>query len=108
MSRSTHFKEDLELDQLRETEQQLMQREREFSENRKRLAQERIERECTMPPLEEIQARMERKRHEDFASRREVKNERRAQTRSLMMLLLLITATCTLVWWGVKLMQGGS
>jgi hypothetical protein len=107
MSHSTHFKEDLELDQLRETEQQLLQREREFSENRRRLAQERIERECTMPPLEEIQARMERKRHEDIASRREVKNERRAQTRSLMMLLLLITATCTLVWWGIKLMQEG-
>lgn len=106
MSRTTVFKEELELDQLRETEQQLMQREREFSENRKRIAQERIDRENMMPPLDEIQARILRKQHEQIVSRGEIANVRRDQNRSLMMLLLLICATCTLIWWGVKLMQG--
>jgi len=106
MSRTTLFKEDLELDQIRETDQQLAQRQREFSENRKRIAQERIERESMMPPLDEIQARIDRKQHEQIVSRGEVANVRRDQNRSLMMLVLLVAATCTLVWWGVKLMQG--
>jgi hypothetical protein len=107
MSRTTFFKEELELDELRETEQQLLRREREFSENQKRIAQERIERESMMPPLEEIQVRKERKKHDMIVSRGEVTNLRRDQNRSLMMLLLLITATCTLIWWGMRLMQGG-
>ena len=107
MSRTTMFNEELELDRIRETEQQLLQREREFSESRKRIAQERIERESTMPPLDEIQVRIQRKQHEQVVSRGEVANVRRDQNRSLLLLLLLITATCTLVWWGVKLMQNG-
>ena len=107
MSRPTVFKEDLELDQIRETEQQLLQREKEFAENQKRIARERIERECTMPPLDEIQLREKRKQHEQIVSRGEVANVRRDQTRSLMLLLLLIAATGTLIWWGLRLMQGG-
>jgi hypothetical protein len=107
MNRPTLFKEELELDQIRETEQQLLQREREFAENRKRIAHERIERESTMPPLDEIQARERRRHHEQIVSRGEVANVRRDQSRSLLLLLLLITATCTLIWWGIRLMQGG-
>jgi hypothetical protein len=107
MSRPTVFKEELELDQLRETEQQLRQREKEFSENRKRIAQERIERESMMPPLDEIQVRMQMKQHEQIASRGEIANVRRDQNQGLMLLVLLITATCTLIWWGIRLMQGG-
>lgn len=106
MSRPTVFQEELELDQIREAEQQLLQREREFAENKKKIAWERTERENMMPPLDEIQARIQRKHHEQIVSRGEVANVRRDQNRSLMMLLLLITATCTLVWWGLKLMQG--
>lgn len=105
MSRTTLFKEDLELDQIRETEQQLLQRQRKFDEDRKRIARERIERENTMPPLDEIQARIERKKHDMIVSRGEIANVRRDQNRSLLMLILLVTATCTLIWWGVKLMQ---
>jgi hypothetical protein len=107
MSRGNLFKEDLELDQIREAEQNLLKREREIAENEKRIARERIERESTMPPLDEIQNRQKRKQFEQTVSRGEVSNVRRDQTRSLMMLFLLIAATCSLVWWGVKLMQGG-
>jgi hypothetical protein len=107
MNRPALFKEDLELDQLRETEQQLMQREKEFAENRKRIARERVERESTMPPLDEIQVREKRRHHEQIVSRGEIANIRRDQNRSLLMLLLLVTATCTLIWWGLRLMQGG-
>lgn len=107
MSRSAHYSDEMSLDQLRERELELERRRMEFEENHRRLTEERIERETTIPPLEEIQARIERKRHEELASRREVKNERRAQNRSLMMLFLLVAATFTLVWWGMKLMRGG-
>ncbi len=105
-SRNTVFKEELELDQIRETEQQLVQREKEFAENQRRIARERVERECTMPPLDEIHMRERRKHHEQIVSRGEVANVRRDQSRSLLLLFLLIAATCTLVWWGLRLMQG--
>lgn len=106
MSRSTLFKEDLELSEIRETEQQLRQREKEFSEIPKRLALEIKERESTMPPLAEVMERAARKRHEQIVSRGEVSNILRDQSRSTMLLLMLIAATAALVWWGLKLMQG--
>ena len=107
MSRSHISKEELELDQIRAAEQELRQREMEFSENRNRIARERIERESMMPPLDEIRTREERKHHEQIVSRGEVANVRRDQNRSLMMLFLLVAATCSLIWWGITLMQGG-
>jgi len=107
MSRPKYFKEELELEQLRATEQELLRREKESAKIRKQLARDRSEQERTMPPLEEVQARARRIQHEINVSRGEVVNLLRAQNRSLLLLLLLVTATCSLVWWGVKLMQGG-
>ncbi|MEO7101030.1 MAG: hypothetical protein ABI162_16860 [Luteolibacter sp.] len=106
MSRSTLFREDLELDQIRETEEQLRLKEKEFAEIPKRLAQEIKDRECTMPPLAEIMERKLRRQHEQIVSRGEVSNIQRVQTRSTLLLMLLLTATASLVWWGLKLMQG--
>ena len=107
MKTPTLFKEELELDQIRETQQQLIQRQREFDENRKRIEIERKERENMMPPFQEVQERIQRKIHEQSATRGEIQNELRIQKRSFFMMLLLATATATLVWWGMKLMQGG-
>ena len=106
MSRSKVLKEDLELSKIRESQQQLRLREKEAAEIPKRLAAEIKERECTMPPLAEIMERAARKRHEQTVSRGEVSNILRDQSRSTMLLLLLITATAALIWWGMKLMQG--
>lgn len=106
MSRNIPSQEQLELEKIRETELQLIERERASNEYRKRIAEERKDRECMMPPLEEIQVRLERKKHELCVTRGEVANELRTQNRSLLMLMLLVTATCSLVWWGMKLMQG--
>ncbi|MES2439447.1 MAG: hypothetical protein V4584_10290 [Verrucomicrobiota bacterium] len=106
MSRSAPLKEDLELSQMREAEQQLLLRQKEFAEIPKRLAQELKERECTMPPLAEIEERRRRKEHDQIVSRGEVANILRDQSRSFMLLVLLLTATGSLIWWGVKLMQG--
>ncbi len=107
MSRSRFFKEDLELDEIRAAEEHLLQREKAFAENQSRIAHDLIEQERTIPPLDEIHARTKRKQHELIVSRGEVANVRRDQARSLLMLILLVTTTCTLIWWGFKLMQGG-
>lgn len=107
MSRATPLKEDLELDQIREREEELTRLKREFEENHRRLAEERSERERTMPPLEEIQARQARIRYEQSVTRGEFANVRRDQNRSLVLLLLLLAATGTLIWWGLRVMQGG-
>jgi len=106
MPRSKPLKEDQELDELRETEQQLLLRQKEFAEIPKRLAAELKERETTMPPLAEIEERRRRIEHDQIVSRGEVTNILRDQSRSFMLLVLLLAATASLIWWGVKLMQG--
>lgn len=106
MSRSTVFKEDLQLDELRVAEEQLRLKEKEYAEIPKRLAQELKERECTMPPLAEIQERKLRRAHEETVSRGEITNIQRVQAKSMTLLVLLLAATASLVWWGMKLMQG--
>lgn len=107
MNQGMLFKEDLELTQLLESEGELARRQREIDEARRRIAEERAEQERTIPPLEEIQVRIQRRKHEEIVSRGEITNIRRDQNRSLMMLALLIAATAALVWWGLRLMQGG-
>jgi hypothetical protein len=105
MNRTPQFREELELDQLLATEQELRQRELEYAKNRQRIEQERIEQERTIPPLDEIEIRLKRKRQEEIVSRGEVTNIRRDQSRSLMLLLLLLLATATMIWWGFELMK---
>ncbi|RYD18582.1 MAG: hypothetical protein EOP88_22095 [Verrucomicrobiaceae bacterium] len=100
------LKEDLELNALREKEQQLLLQQKEFAEIPKKLALELRERETTMPPLQEIEERKRRLAHEEMVSRGEVANILRDQNRSLMLLVLLLAATGSLIWWGIKLMQG--
>ena len=106
-SRPQQFKEELELTQLLATEQELAEREREFAKNQERIQREHIERERTMPPLDEIQMRERRKQHEEIVSRGEVANVRRVQSRSLMLFMLLVLTTAALIWWGLQLMEQG-
>lgn len=106
MSQSLFFKEEQELSQLRETEQALLLRQKEYAEIPRKLAMELRERESTMPPLPEIEDRRRRREHENTVSRGEAKNILRGQNRSIMLLFLLVTATSALVWWGHRLMQG--
>ncbi len=106
MSRGALLKEDVELNQLREAEQQLLLLQKECAEIPRKLALELKERECTMPPLPEIEERPRQRQHEDIVSRGQVTNILRDQSRSFLLLLLLLTATGSLIWWGVKLMQG--
>ena len=106
MSRPPLLKEELELDALRETEQQLLLRQQEYAEIPRKLAQELKERECTMPPLAEIEDRRRRIEHDQIVSRGQVSNILRDQGRSVLLLVLLLAATGSLILWGLKLMQG--
>lgn len=106
MSRNFPLKEDLELRQLRQQDQELLRRQRECAAIPKKLAQELKDRECTMPPLAEIADRTRLKEHDLIVSRGEVANILRDQTRSMLLIVLLLTATGSLVWWGIKLMHG--
>lgn len=106
MSRRHLSKEELELNLLREREELLRQREKESAANRERIVKERSERERTMPPLPEVEERARRIQHEQWVSRGEIVNIQRAQNRSLLLIFLLIAATCSLVWWGMQLMRG--
>jgi hypothetical protein len=105
MSR-TLLKEDLELNELRQVEQRLLQLQKECAEIPKKLAQEQMDRACTMPPLADIADRIRMKEHGELVSRAAATNIQRDQRRSLMLMSLLLTATGTLIWWGIKLMQG--
>ncbi|MEO8617566.1 MAG: hypothetical protein ABI600_20720 [Luteolibacter sp.] len=106
MSRSTVFQEDLQLHEMRQAEQKLRLLEKECAEIPKRLAQELKDRECTMPPLAEIRDRELRREHEQQVSRGEITNIQRIQAKSMTLLILLLAATGSLIWWGVRLMQG--
>ena len=107
MSRSALSKDDLELDLLRETELELTRLQQEIADIPRRLAEEKKEWENTMPPLAEIEERRRRREYDQqLISRKEFSNVLRDQNRSVMLLLLLITATGTMIWWGMKLMHG--
>jgi len=107
MSRKKPFQEELELDEVLARQQELRRRLQEFERNQKEIERSRAERECTIPPLDEIFEREKRRQHEMLASRGEIINVRRDQNHGILLLLLLITATGSLVWWGLQLMQGG-
>lgn len=64
------------------------------------------EREETLPPPEDL-AERERQRHfEEQATRGEIRNERRTQGRSLLLMFLLLTATAAVISWIVRLAHG--
>jgi hypothetical protein len=106
MSRRVTLKEDLELDELIQREQELVRLQNEYAKLPQKLAQEERDRQNTMPPLEEIEERKRRKNHENTISRGEATNIMRDQSRSVLLLIALLAAIGSLVWWGVKLMQG--
>jgi prefoldin subunit 5 len=106
MKRDKLFKEELELDEVAARQKELEDRIREFERNRREIERNRAERECTIPPLDEICEREKWRQHEQLVSRGEVANVRRDQNQGLVLLVLLFAATAALVWWGLTLMQG--
>ena len=107
MSREQPFREELELDEVLARQQELQKRLLEYERNRKEMERNRAERESTIPPLDEIHEREKWRRHAELVSRGETANVRRDQNHGLLLVLLLLAATGSLVWWGLSLMQGG-
>jgi prefoldin subunit 5 len=107
MKRTKLFKEEFELDELLEKQQELQNRMREFERNQREIERTRAERESMIPPLEEIEERIKWRAHEQLVSRGEVANVRRDQNHGILLLVLLIAATCSLIWWGLQLMRAG-
>ncbi|MES2996282.1 MAG: hypothetical protein V4733_05665 [Verrucomicrobiota bacterium] len=95
-----------DLDDLDQAQLALFEREKEIEQTRARIVAERIERDSMIPPMEEIKLREKMREHEYLVSRGEVTNVLRAQNRSLLLLVLLVTASCTMIWWGITILRG--
>lgn len=100
------FEEDEELVAIREKERKLEEAHREFVKLPAKLAQEKKERDCTMPPMAEIKERQEINRFEQSLSRGQIENVLRTQRHSLVMMMLLATATLLMLFWAYKIMIG--
>jgi hypothetical protein len=99
------FKEDIQIDLIREKQQELQRLEKEYARHRLQIALQRQEEERTIPPLDDMDVRTGRRKYENLAvSRGALSNEKREYQRSMMLLMLLMAATASLVWWGITLM----
>ncbi|MFT3991460.1 MAG: hypothetical protein QM680_08610 [Luteolibacter sp.] len=106
MSHTALFKEDAELQELLKEQALLEAQAREIADRPRRIEMEKRERESTIPPLTDIDERARQKKYEEIVTRREVVNVRRDQGRSVMLLCMLLMATASLIWWGLRLMEG--
>lgn len=66
---------------------------------------EMIEQESTMPPPEDLEDRKRVRDFEEKAARGQIRNERRTQGRSLLLMFLLLAATAAMVAWVITLTQ---
>lgn len=106
MSRSAEIPHDPELAALAARERELLQRIAETAAEPERLRREAEERAATLPPPDDLADRRRRIDFENKASRGQIRNERRAQGRSLMLTIFLLAAIVSLVAWVFKLAQG--
>lgn len=97
--------DELDLFQLAEAGRGLDQRRKALEKSQRNTEAERSDFENTLPPSDVVGSRQKQKRHEEFVSRKEVRNVQRDQGKALLMLALLIAMTATLIWWGLKLMH---
>lgn len=96
---------ELDLGQLDEEEKSLRERLALLEESRRRIMAERNEESMTLPPSELVQNADKRKAHDELVSRKQDRNIRREHRSGIMLLVLLITASITLIWWALKLMN---
>ena len=104
MRQGNLFEEDHELLALRERERKLAEAHQEIVSLPAKLERERRERDATMPPLQEIKEREALNEFERNLSRGQVENVLRIQRHSLMLMVLLITATALMLGWAYRIM----
>lgn len=94
---------DPELDDLDEARHQIDSRIAELENLPKQIELELLDRESTLPPPDDSDFRARQRRFEERAARREIRNERRTQGRSLTLLVMLMCACFALASWALKL-----
>lgn len=105
MARHHDDPDEADLARLEEEEREIERRIAEVESLPERLRREAEERAATLPPPDDLVDRKRRRDFEDKVSRGQVRNERRAQGRSLLLTLLLLAAIAALVFWAVMLAQ---
>jgi hypothetical protein len=71
----------------------------------KRIAREKAERATTLPPPDDFKDRQREYRFNAALTRGQLRNERRSQTASLLLFILLVTATIALSMWMLRIAQ---
>lgn len=102
MARSSN-NDDPGLDDILRAQQELEERIAAAQAVPEQLELEIKEKESTIPAPDDLLERERTKRFEEQATRGQVRNERRTQGRSLLLLFLLLLATAALISWIVKL-----
>lgn len=98
---------ELELQRCEEEARQLEQQLAEARELPKKIALEKQERDCTLPPCERLAEIRRMLAHEtEISTRREAVNSQNRQNRSLLLVVTLGMAIIGLVAWGIRLMNG--
>ncbi len=92
-----------ELRALEAEERQLHERIQNASAAPEKILREAQEQAATLPPPDDLADRRRLREFEEKASRTQIRNERRTQGKSLLLLVLLLAATAMLVSWVVKL-----
>ncbi len=100
------FGDEAELESLRQQEKILAEAQRAAIDLPKKLERERLERERTMPPVPELEERLKLNQYEQMlATRKHYRNVTKAQTSSVLLLVMLVAATAALIAWSVTLFQ---
>jgi len=94
---------DPELASLDEAQRELDAKIAELAALPEQLELEIREQERTLPPPEDLEERRRQRDFEERAARGQIRNERRTQGRSLLLLFLLLAATAAMIAWVVKL-----
>ncbi|QJE95090.1 hypothetical protein [Luteolibacter luteus] len=105
LSRS-HLDEGNDLEELRALEERkraLEEQIQSVSAQPEKILREAQEQMATLPPPDDLADRRRLREFEEKASRTQIRNERRTQGKSLLLLVLLLTATAFLVSWVIKL-----
>ncbi|GAA5482256.1 hypothetical protein [Haloferula sargassicola] len=92
-----------ELDQLADASRELEEKIAELEALPSQLELELLERESTIPPPDDLIDRDRHRRFEEQAARGEIRNERRAQGRSLMLMFLMLGALAAVISWVIEL-----
>jgi len=97
--------EQMELQALAEQQRELEERSRQQTKEQRRLAQRKMEQGTVMPPLSRVQETNRIREYEFLATRGHLKNQRRQQGRSFLLLVLLTCASASMIWWGLQIMK---